>query len=163
MTNRNRAWADQVFDQVVTSATPHVRDLLANAPTIDTITAVRIVGDLIGDFNSTVNPQAAQVIDIGIGVSSAEALAIGVTALPSPVLADEYPPRGWLYVARKVCTGKFTDTTGLIRNPAVFSFDLRAMRKIDKGRLFMVMHNTNSDGADTAVSLRGRVRVLCLT
>ena len=162
MVSRNRAWADQVFDQVIIAASSFHSNLLANAPTVDTLTAVRIVGDLRVFQNSTVTmSDSAMVIDVGIGVTSTEAFAAGAASLPSPVVSTEYPPRGWLYVARKTYT-VVVQAEGINILWPEFSFDLRSMRKIDKGVLFMSVHNSNSDGAANNVILRGRVRVLLL-
>jgi len=52
---------------------------------------------------------------------------------------------------------------GTLQNQATFQFDLRAMRKIDKGILFSRIDNTNSVGTASTVLVRGRIRVLCLT
>ena len=99
---RNRAWADIRFGATtLVAAVPQQFDLLANPPVQDTLTAVRIVGDLTGQYtvtNTVVDSLSA--MDVGIGVSSSEAFAVAAAAaLPKPFPDDEYPPRGWLYVS----------------------------------------------------------------
>jgi len=47
--------------------------------------------------------------------------------------------------------------------PAVFKADLRSMRRVDKGKLFLAVSSTFIAGASYNVQIVGRVRVLCLT
>ena len=160
--NRNRAWADERFigQNLVAGASGHQRNLLFNAPTMDTLTAVRIVGDITVQVLPTVTfVDSLSIIDVGIGVSSQE--AFDVPALPSPAVDTEYPPRGWLYVASLPVSERLQDTT-VMQEVARFQFDIRAMRKIDKGVLFIRVINTNII-VGAAMVITGRVRVLCLT
>jgi len=137
--------------------------LLLGAAPIDTITTARIVGRVECSQGSLDDNESMQAIDIGIGVSSREAFTIGVTALPDPNNSSDYPPRGWLYVARRMVSQHAATGVGWSVHVGSFDFDLGAMRKIDKGVLFMVAKNTNIDGIATNVRMLGRVRVLCLT
>ena len=164
MTTRNRAWADTLIDNTVVNGGQLRTDLLIGAPTIDTITAVRIVGDIMGFSGALSEAEGTQLVDLGIGVTSRE--AFDALVLPDPNASGDYPPRGWLYVARAVMqtalpTG--ATPTAIFRRFAEFHFDVRSMRKIDKGVLFMVISNTNADGGTETINLAGRVRVLCLT
>jgi len=99
VTKRARAWADTLVNlTVVSAAGQSATDLLANAPTIDTITAVRIVLRLEA-YPAVANASdGIQAIDVGIGVTSLE--AFGVNATPDVNTDNEYLPRGWLYVER---------------------------------------------------------------
>jgi len=164
MTQRNRAWADTILDgDALVAATPFERDLLANAPTVDTLTAVRIVGDItcLYTVNVTVTDSLSRV-DVGIGVTSAEALVAGGAALPNPsITAGQYPPRGWLYVATQPVVQQ-AESTGIISHMARFVFDIRSMRKIDKGKLFLTVEQNNIT-VGGSMQMVGRVRVLCLT
>ncbi len=141
-------------------------DLLANAPTVDTLTVVRIIGYLDCGRVSTNEVESIQAIDVGIGVASSEAFTIGVTALPSPAVATEYPSRGWLYRSRRV-EGQALPTggspTAMWRQRALFQFDARAMRKIDKGILYLMATNSTIEGGATSVQVIGTLRALCLT
>ncbi len=163
MVARNRAWTDSRFAGVSLAAgSPNKVNLLANAPTMDTLTVVRIVGDVTIQYtpNSTV-VDSLSIVDMGIGVSSTEAFTVGPTALPSPAVVTEFPPRGWLYVASRPVSQQ-AESTGVLNEIARFQFDLGAMRKIDKGILFCVFQNEDilTGGA---VRVTGRIRVLCLT
>jgi len=163
MVSRNRAWADlRLNGDALVVGTPITVDLLAVAPTVDTLTAVRIVGDITVSVlvGSTV-VDSLSVVDLGIGVSSLEAFTVAGTSLPNPADAFDYPPRGWLYVATQPVRQQ-AESTGVIVQVARFVFDIRSMRKIDKGKLFMTIVNSTITvgGAMEAV---GRVRTLCLT
>ena len=167
MPGRNRSWADLLLATSVAAGTVSKFDLLAAAPTSDTLTVIRIVGSLqlIGSITS--ENEYVQFVDVGIGVSSVEAFAVAAAAaLPDPRTQTEYPPRGWLYLDRQradqTVPGGGT-AGGVSRTLATFQFDLRAMRKIDKGTLFMVISNVDNSGTSTALVLSGRVRALCLT
>ena len=160
--SRGRAWADSRFQSEAIADNAHIdRNLLVDAPVADTLTVVRILGFLEVDVALSVDTDYGNIIDVGIGVSSVEAFAVGSAALPAPATPTEYPPRGWLYAMTKAAT-QFNSTQGQARKRAVFEFDLRASRKIDKGVLFLRIQNFSDSGAN-GVSVLGRVRVLCLT
>ena len=164
---RNRAWADQRYSTTVLAVTGlSLVNLLQNAPTVDTLTAVRVVGDLTIDFDSTSTPSdQLNIIDIGIGVTSAEAFAVVAgAAVPNPSAEDEYPPRGWIYANTQavVSQGQGGDS-GAYYRPAVFKFDLRSMRKVDKGVLFAFIQSSAGKGTGISTLISGRIRTLCLT
>jgi len=162
--SRRRAWADTRLNGVsLVAGTPFVSDLLVNAPEVDTLTVVRIVADITVQYvvSNTIVDSLSNV-DLGIGVSSIEAFAVaGAAGLPDPSVDDQYPPRGWIYVNNKPVSQQ-AESTGVVNSVAHFEFDIRSMRKIDKGRLFMVMDQTNIT-VGGAMQIVGRVRALCLT
>lgn len=91
VTRRGRAWADTLINLSISAgAAQSATDLLANAPTIDTLTAIRIVLDL--EFYPVVNTltDGIMAIDVGIGVTSLEAFAVNAT--PDVNVDGEYPP-----------------------------------------------------------------------
>ena len=163
MSQRNRAWADRVFTALLTAGTGSIFNLLTNAPTVDTLTAVRIVGNLQFGISPQTELETQQVVDVGIGVASSEAVTIGAAALPDPTTESEYPPRGWLYVDRTSVLQTIPSTGGVWKRDGALKFDIRSMRKIDKGTLFMFVEQNDLDGSSSAVRMIGRVRVLCLT
>ena len=166
MSQRNRAWADLAFDgTTLVAGVPQAFDLLAGAPEVDTLTAVRIIGNLeIGYLVNTTPSDSLSRVSVGIGVASVEAFAVAATAgLPNPTQTGQYPPRGWLYVQAKAVRQVVSISgDGLVDHWATFDFDLRAMRKIDKGRLFVIMEQDNIV-IGGAMSVVGRIRTLCLT
>jgi len=164
MASRGRAWADTRFAvNPLVAGTRQNFDLLLDAPVTDTLTAVRIVGELTAYYVPTTTvADSLSLIDVGIGVGSLESLTVGGAALPDPTAQNQYPPRGWLYVATKHVKQLITTDAGILDFEANFKFDLRAMRKVDKGRLYLTMEQNNIL-VGGAMVVTGRVRVLCLT
>ena len=164
MASRPMAWADtRLVQQAVVAGAADLTDLLLNAPASDTLTVVRIVGD-VEIFYVVTNTQAdsSSVVDLAIGVTSVDAFAVGEAALPDLTIDARYPPRGWLYVNTQPLTEVITSSTGVQTHHARFKFDVRAMRKVDKGVLFLWIEHNNID-IGGAVDIVGRVRVLCKT
>ena len=163
MVSRNRAWADTgLVAQSIASAGEIVTDLLANAPALDTITAVRIIGYLDVAIPITSEVQSSESIDVGIGVAAVEAFTVAGSSLPNPRTDTEFPPRGWLYRARRISWQFKAANNEQQQMHAVFQWDVRAARKVDKGRLFMTITSTPLVGT-AVVDVTGLVRVLCLT
>ena len=82
--------------------------------------------------------------------------------MPQPSIENEYPARGWLYVATRSVWQYKAGSNDQQRGQAVFEFDVGALRKIDKGVLFMTIENTDILGAGP-FDVTGRVRALVLT
>ncbi len=160
---RNRAWADTVINSAQILAEQElILNLLLDAPTVDTLTVVRMVIDVEVAHGFDEPPSdRTSAVSLGIGVTSVEAFNQGINALPEPQASAQYPPRGWLYVNTKL-VGMQGDNNSIYRKAGVFVADLRSMRKVDKGVLYMVVHN-NAILGSTPVDVWGRVRVLCLT
>jgi len=167
MAHRRRSWADRRFPGTNVAATgPLSFDLLANAPVSDSLTVTRIIGDFTLQYlvSTTVN-DSLSIVDVGIGVASSAAFAVASAAgLPDPSLETEYPDRGWLYI-KSLPVSQILDAAGgvsIVDRVARFEFDIRAMRKIDKGILFMILENNNIT-VGGAMQLTGRIRSLVLT
>ena len=125
-------------------------------------TVIRLIGDFVAfpdDRNAAVDGIAE--VDLGIGVTTVEALAAGV--LPDPEDQTDYPYLGWLYVTTKCII--FNNSSGTTERLFVpeWHFDIGANRKVDKGVLFLNWFNTNADGTGYTVRVVGRIRALCLT
>ena len=161
---RQRSWADTRYGGVdVVAGTDLLTDLLAVAPRVDTLTVVRIVAELnIGYTVTTTVADADSIVDIGIGVTAQEAFDAGVTSVPDPEDPSSYPPRGWIYVNTFMVAQLVTTDGGIIDHRATIRFDIRAMRKIDKGVLFLRLSQKNLN-VGGVMDLTGRVRALCLT
>jgi len=159
---RPRAWADTVFNQPLTDAQQVNSDLLVDLPASPVITVVRIIGRLTICPNSITNQiSGLTVVDFAIGVSSVEAFTASV--LPDADQSVEAPPRGWLWTTRTICIQDRLNTEPASRFVDQIEFDVRSMRKVDKGRLFLQMENNQASGTAFTVSVIGRVRVLCVT
>jgi len=162
MASRRRAWADKrLAGNSLVAGTDILLDLLSDAVVSDTLTVIRIVGDLTVQYvvDTTVS-DGLSIVDVGIGVAASS--GISASAFPEVTGTTEYPARGWLYVASQPVSQLVTTTTGIIDHPARFVFDLGAMRKIDRGLLMLRIANTNIT-VGGAMQVTGRVRVLCLT
>ncbi len=163
---RRRAWADTLLATSIATGATTISNLLSGAPTMDTLTAVRIIGYLEFYGSELNETECDQMVDIGVGVSSAEAFNVGSTALPDPTTSGDYPPRGWLYVARRHALQTLPTggtPTAMYRQNANFDFDVRGDRKVDKGILFMSIVSTQLGVASTTLDFIARIRVLCLT
>jgi len=164
MARRRLAWSDTVFDSTtLVPGTQQKFNLLVNAPTTDTLTVERIILDLTAYAGPTNEVEGAVAVDVSIGVSAQEAFEN--SDLPDSEISDEYPIRGWLYVATKpvyqaLPTG--ATPTAMWRQDAHFQADLRAKRKIDKGVLYLRLMTVIVSNTLT-VFRTGRVRVLCAT
>jgi len=160
---RARSWADtQLNVTSLITAIPQDFDLLLDAPVVDTLTLIRLIGDFWAMYspNSTVVDSLSQIA-VGIGVTSREAFDVGGAALPNPSKPTEYPPRGWLFASSQPVVQQ-AESTGIFVHMAHFKFDLKAMRKIDKGVLFMTLEQ-NDILVGGSMRIVGRVRALCLT
>jgi len=89
-----------------------------------------------------------QMYDVGIGIASNEAFAVGVTGIPNVGTAADHPERGWVYRCRHIVQ----DDTA-IPMPIVNVFkDIKSQRKLDRGVLYMTAESTAGFG--TALTLR---------
>ena len=166
MVGRGRSWSDTRMTSVtpLVAGVPRHLDLFAGLPVTDTKTVIRIIGDfkVFYDVTFTIG-DSLSAVDVGIGVTSAEAFAVGDTALPSPIIDTQFPPRGWLYASTQAVLHILHGTEPAIHVvEAHFKFDLKAQRKVDKGVLFMTIEQNNIV-VGGAMTVTGRVRALCLT
>ena len=160
---RPRAWSDSLFDTSIPTGGDLLSNLLAELVAVETATVTRLIGHLNLQATSTGEVEYAEIVDVGIGVVSKEAFDVGVTAVPDPHVAGDVPARGWLYRARRLSIFGLPSVGGPFRIPAIFDFDVRAARRVDRGRLFMYIHTTNTGGTGTQMELVGLVRALALT
>ena len=98
------------------------------------------------------------IAHLGIGVASREAFALGISGVPDPATESERPPRGWIWrdaaMVREISgsvTGAFVD----------LKVDVRSMRKVDDGRLFLRIEPIVLSGTGFVVQIAGLVRCLC--
>ena len=162
---RPRAWADaKVNSTVLTGASASSQDILLDLASdpIDTVTVTRLVGVLtVLPILAIIAQDYTQAVHVGIGVASRQAFTAGAASLPNPNVTAEYPPRGWLYVT-SMWLFKINSTTHDDHYPEIH-FDIRTMRKLDKGVLFLALHNEAISGSTEDLKVGGRIRALCLT
>jgi len=163
---RRRSWADVRFQGTsLIAASLLVTDLLANSTTVnDDQTVVRIIGDLTAQYLVTTTVgDSLSIVDVGIGVVAASAFSTA-GAVPHPALVTEFPPRGWLYLSSMPVSQTLDAAGGVAIDNKVarFQFDIRAMRKIDKGILYLALSQSNIT-VGGAMQVTGRIRTLVLT
>ena len=159
---RRRAWDDTRFaGATIAESATLKRDLLADLAASETKTVTRIIGTLQFYATPPNDVDYHNVLEIGIGVVSKE--AFDLETLPDVNTETDYPQQGWLYVATRPAYQVAAGTLGIMRQDAIFSFDIRAQRKVDRGVLFMLIENTGISPGGSTMSIVGRVRALCLT
>ena len=164
---RPRAWGTTFIDEQYNVANTETNfNLLAELTPSDTITAMRILVHVIAvPQNLSDNIDGGTVVDMGIGVASLEAFTAGV--LPNVNVAGEVPARGWLWRDRLIAVGN--SVTGPPVHDVYFGTevhaDLRAMRKVDRGVLYLSTRSSDIkvSGTYLPLALVGIVRVLCAT
>ncbi len=167
MTDRARAWGDAIIDaSFPITQTQVIDDLLETLSPNDTITAVRLVIRLhCVPQNLSDNIDGGTRIDFGIGVAALE--AFNANAIPDPDVAGDVPARGWLWRSTMIAVAN--SVTGPPAHDVYFGTtleaDVRAMRKVDRGKLYLVMRSgpTVVSGSYLPTAVIGLVRTLCLT
>jgi len=164
---RPLAWGDTEIDDLFTSAaTKSPVDLLTTLTPSDTITAIRIIIRLYCiPQNLSDNIDGGSRIDIGIGVAAEEAFTANV--VPDPSVMADVPARGWLWKGTLIAVAN--TVTGPPARDIYYgteiSADVRAMRKVDRGNLYIARQakDFSVSGSFLPVTLVGMVRVLCAT
>ena len=121
---------------------------------LDTITVARLIGKfLFFPESQTSNVAYTQRIDMGIQVVTEPAFSAAGASLPDPRVEADAPARGWLWRESAVIIfhNLNADEKGPYHYPEV-AFDIRAMRKVDRGRLVFTMVKTAEDGTETNVT-----------
>ena len=121
-------------------------------------TLVRTIVQLGGFEAAAPSAQGAQRIDVGIGLATKEAVALGPTALPDPNVNTEQPIGDWIW---RESWSVFRDNTNVVV-PQIVGGDFRGGRKLAGGQLFMIITNANSYAAAFTVRILGMVRMLIL-
>ena len=104
--------------------------------------------------------EGSQTFDLGLGIASQEAVALGVTALPDPQDPENFPPRGWIFKARYRVWATAADRAVVVWRE--IDKDIRARRKLDNGEPYVMYANTASEGTAFTVRVTGIIRQLWL-
>ena len=162
MAKRRLAWADTLLSNTLSTSQLNF-DLLVNAPTVDTITVTRLIGHIvITPATLTIAASYIDRVDVGIQVVSSE--AFGAAALPDPDDDADYPARGWLWRDRIITA--YANAAGDEKEPFFHvpevRFDVRAMRKVDKGKLVMTVNKGAAVGSTQDQVFHCMIRALCM-
>ena len=165
MPNRPRAWGDRNIGLTLVTTIAQQIDLLSNFSASDTITAARLIGRLVAMPSSlTAQVEGVMQLDLAVGVVTDEAFVAAGAAIPNPSVEGAQPARGWLYKSRMFCMKEHdTGTTNEFTYIDTLQFDVRAARKVDRGKLMFVVESNTAQGTAFNVGLRGVIRALCLT
>jgi len=160
MTSRRQTrWVDRNLDMQVASGAQTVLDLVSNIDEDEragwTLTRLIFCYDLSPIIQGVA--LGAQVVDIGIGIFSLEAVAAG--ALPDPATETDYPVTPWLYR----CRHRVLDDTVEGHPPQSFYRDLKAQRRVRRSQPSIIVDNTADSGTPFSVVLIGICRSLYLT
>ena len=115
----------------------------------DGLTLIRLRGLFSIQLMSSTAAFDRQQGAFGIGIVRAEAFAIGVTAVPTPIADQDW--NGWLYWTPYIVEANgasFEDSFRIIQE---FTIDTKAMRKLNMGdTIYAVIENTESGSAPVA-------------
>ena len=118
------------------------------------LTLTRTLGNLYFMSMTVAGAWGIQALSFGIGISSREAFTAGV--LPDPEGDTEEPLNGW--VIRNVVAVAQNGIGGAVIQRV--HFDIRAQRRLDSGRLYLRMVNTDVRGTGFTVGVVGQIRTL---
>ena len=155
-----RVWVDSTLSIQVASSGQDSRSLITGFSAADTrLAQMTLLRTIIGvDIAYTVHDsgEGSQKVSLGIGITSQEAFAAGT--LPDPVLATDYPTRPWIWRAEYRVFGFAAD------QPTIFTrrldLDIRAMRKLENGEVFIVVDNFPIEGVTASITVLGLIRQL---
>ena len=158
---RSTFWVDTLHNIDIASGGKSETTLMGALSVEDTrgLTLIRMI--LCHNYSYTVHDsgEGSQLLDIGIGVASREAL--NATALSDPETATEHPTRGWLYRCRHKMHGFAADQAASdLRD--VYR-DLRAKRRMETGAVFLSLTNSAQSGAASAINVAGITRCLFMS
>ena len=158
---RGRVWDDTNINSSLTSGTGVVLQLVNQD--IKDLTSVRVVARLkFQPASVSATNQGQMLCDVGIGIASLDAFNVGITAIPDVTNTAAFPPRGWVWKSKLFCA--MENNTGSVEfvKEDVLDIDIRAMRKLDRGILYLTAETNGISGTPFATRLIGLVRVLCL-
>ena len=161
-TKRALVWEDTLVDtDLASAASPTVLGLLLGMSDGDkrASTITRVLVRL--SFTEAVlnSGTAVQNVQVGMGIASQEAFALGETAIPDINVAGDRPRLGWYYRDEVVVASSTADTANVI-HIATLRADIGAMRWLENGEFYLTMRNGAMIGLAFAVNVKGLIRTL---
>jgi len=121
-------------------------------------TAIRMLGGYLIGPDAAPTAQDACTLGVGIGVVSADAIALGATAVPDPIGEPDYP---WLYWASHDLFYVDASLEDGARRTLRVDFDIRSMRKLKpREGLVFVLEYANTAGNPAIQFCAQQTRVL---
>ncbi len=146
---------------LVSAAAPTIVSLLDGMSNNDkrASTITRMLFRLFG-FESSLNEGLAMsTVYMGVGIASQEALALGETALPDINVFSDRPRLGWYTRDHMMVPSSSASVIAPIPLGVIRS-DVRSMRKLENGELYLTMASSTVLGLGFDVAIRGLVRTL---
>ena len=161
---RPRVWVDtQVNGNLVAGAETLIDLLLSQVVDSQVRTVVRWIGRIrVFPTNVANSVISAQLVSLGIGITSRDAFAAAGGAVPSPAVLTEFPTQGWVIREQAVMINQQDSGTVEAWEFPEFRFDIRASRKVDRGIAFAKLVNEDLVAGTTTVSVVGMIRSLVL-
>ena len=157
-----RIWIDSAVNNTIASGAVFLGSLMtgvsATQTRFDQMTLLRTIIGVDVAVLTHGSAKGSQTVSMGIAVASQEAFAAG-TVSDSEVDTD-FPTRGWVWRARYRIFGFLGD--GSPHFTRRIDRDLRAMRKLENGEMFLQAANVALEGSTNAVTLTGLIRQLWL-
>jgi len=134
---------------------------------VDSLTLVRLRGYLVAWLSSATAAGDGFSCAIGVGKATSAALAIGVTAIPTPITEDSWD--GWLYhkffgvFSGAGVSGDASVDSDMVNPTSAatrFEIDSKAMRKIDIDEAFFVAFEVVLHGT-AQMEIAMNSRMLC--
>ncbi len=134
-----------------------LNSLNAAALALRPFTVVRTHLELLVRSDQIANSED-QVGALGVAIVSDQAVAIGVTAVPTPITDSSSDL--WLLHKPFMNTFRLSSAVGISNAAKTYTVDSKAMRKVEDGQDFIVVvENDTSVGAGLGVLVSGRVLV----
>ncbi len=158
-------WSDTLVDNQASSGGAQVNTSLFNQFSIaeSRLVSLTLLRTIIGlDIAHLIHDsgEGSQTVELGIGVVSQDAFAAGGGALPSPVVQNDFPTRGWVWRARFRTYGFAADQPAVYNNRV--DLDIRARRKLENGVSILSVVNTPDQGTAGTINVIGLIRQLWL-
>jgi len=153
-------WVDQILSMAVASGAQGIQQTspaLADLPLrLERFTAIRTIIGI--DIGPTVRDpgEGDQLVTLGIGVVTQEALVANV--VPDPNSATDFPQRGWMWRARYRVYAVAVDDQNVAR--VRVDLDLRSQRKVENGKVVLIVNNDANLGVATSITVHGVIRML---
>jgi len=148
--HRLTEWSS-LLDAGFTSVAATGATLISSVGFEDPGTIIRSRGSITvlpATFAADSNPVGA----FGVGLVTAEALAIGITALPHPYRDADWG--GWMVWQPFAFKWEFGDATGFSRGDWTYDIDSKAMRKVSPSTAMVFVAESQSGAFDIHESVR---------
>ena len=159
MVRRRSLWDDTLINtNIDTGSTGIITLTLTPGAASEGFTVVRTLVRIALSKNTTPAADSQQIVSLGIGLASKEAITLGSTALPDPDINTDTPIMDWVWRDRCVVV----EDAGQMIPPTMCVGDYRSARKLGGGGLYLSIVNTAFFGTAFTVRAIGIVRCLLL-